>query len=211
MRTRQLRPCLRNSCGPRSLGRCGSCRLLLPAHPWAATSLSRARCPARPQPAGVTGLIAEARIGPFIVRPATGVLPGRGLRLPCTQTVSITFAPTEPEVFEGERCCLLETARYFGLGVLGTRPCRRTLLLPDCVGGTCCVVCGPSEVAASRVADAASPAHRPLPCARRCARRRPAAGELIFAVYKGKHNSVDVDGVGSTEETDEDRAKLFVI
>ena len=37
------------------------------------------------------------------------------------------------------------------------------------------------------------------------------AGELIFAVYRGKNMSVDVDGVGSNEETDEHQAKLFVI
>ena len=30
----------------------------------------------------------EARFGPWLVRPACGVLPGRGLKLPRTQTVS---------------------------------------------------------------------------------------------------------------------------
>jgi hypothetical protein len=37
----------------------------------------------------------EARFGPFIVRPAFGLLPGRGLHLPRTLKVTITFAPTE--------------------------------------------------------------------------------------------------------------------
>ena len=37
----------------------------------------------------------EARFGPFIVRPASGLLPGRGLRLPHTQLVTVTFAPTD--------------------------------------------------------------------------------------------------------------------
>ncbi|KAG1668832.1 hypothetical protein FOA52_004926 [Chlamydomonas sp. UWO 241] len=37
----------------------------------------------------------EARFGPFIVSPAGGVLPGRGLGLPRTQKVTVTFAPTE--------------------------------------------------------------------------------------------------------------------
>ncbi|GLC49027.1 hypothetical protein PLESTB_000174500 [Pleodorina starrii] len=87
-------------------------------------------------PSGVTGIIAEARIGPYIVRPASGVLPGRGLRLPHTQTISILFAPTEPESYDGE---------------------------------------------------------------------------LIFAVLRGKECSVEIDGIGSVEETDEHKAKLFVI
>ncbi|KAG2495146.1 hypothetical protein HYH03_006754 [Edaphochlamys debaryana] len=86
--------------------------------------------------AGVTGIIAEARIGPYIVRPASGVLPGRGLGLPRSQTIRITFAPTEEGCYEGE---------------------------------------------------------------------------LIFAVLRGKDCSVDVDGEGSIEETDEHKGKLFVI
>ncbi|EFJ49783.1 hypothetical protein VOLCADRAFT_104231 [Volvox carteri f. nagariensis] len=85
---------------------------------------------------GVTGIIAEARIGPYIVRPASGVLPGRGLQLPHTQTISILFAPTEPESYDGE---------------------------------------------------------------------------LIFAVLRGKECSVEIDGLGSVEETDEHKGKLFVI
>ncbi|GFR52101.1 hypothetical protein Agub_g14614 [Astrephomene gubernaculifera] len=86
--------------------------------------------------AGVTGIIAEARIGPYIVRPASGVLPGRGLRLPHTQKISITFAPTEAGAFDGE---------------------------------------------------------------------------LIFAVLRGKDCSVDIDGIGSIDEADEHKGKLFVI
>ncbi|PNH03312.1 hypothetical protein TSOC_010637 [Tetrabaena socialis] len=86
--------------------------------------------------AGAGGVIAEARIGPYIVRPASGVLPGRGLLLPHTQVVSITFAPTEAELYEGE---------------------------------------------------------------------------LLFAVLRGKACSVDVDGVGSTEETDEHKGRLYII
>ncbi len=87
-------------------------------------------------PPGVTGLVTEARIGPYIVRPASGVLPGRGLRLPHQQAISITFAPTEAETYEGE---------------------------------------------------------------------------LIFAVMRGKECSVEIDGKGSIEETDEHKGKLYVI
>ncbi|KAG2422161.1 hypothetical protein HXX76_016240 [Chlamydomonas incerta] len=86
--------------------------------------------------AGVTGIIAEARIGPYLVKPASGVLPGRGLGMPRSQRISITFAPTEAEAYEGE---------------------------------------------------------------------------LIFAVLRGKQCSVDVDGEGSIEETDETKGNLFVI
>ncbi|KXZ45748.1 hypothetical protein GPECTOR_51g734 [Gonium pectorale] len=85
---------------------------------------------------GVTGIIAEARIGPYIVRPASGVLPGRGLLMPHTQKISITFAPTEAESYDGE---------------------------------------------------------------------------LIFAVLRGKECTVDIDGIGSIEETDEHKGRLFVI
>jgi hypothetical protein len=42
----------------------------------------------------VGGEAPEVRIGPFLVRPASGLLPGRGLRLPRTQRLTITFAPT---------------------------------------------------------------------------------------------------------------------
>lgn len=51
---------------------------------------------------GSTSIIAEACIGPYVVRPVSGVLPGRGLRLPHTQTISLLFMPTEPQSYDGE-------------------------------------------------------------------------------------------------------------
>ncbi|PNH03313.1 hypothetical protein TSOC_010636 [Tetrabaena socialis] len=87
---------------------------------------------------GAGGVVAEARIGPYIVRPASGVLPGRGLLLPHTQVTVVrsTLAPTEAELYEGE---------------------------------------------------------------------------LLFAVLRGKACSMDVDGVGSMEETDEHKGRLYFI
>lgn len=45
---------------------------------------------------------AAARIGPFIVRPSGGVIPGRGLGMPKTQEISITYEPTQAKFDDRE-------------------------------------------------------------------------------------------------------------
>lgn len=66
--------------------------------------------------AGEDGVVAEVRFGPFIVWPGGGLLPGRGLGLPRTQKVTVTYAPGDASehsqvlrfAVQGGRSCTLE-------------------------------------------------------------------------------------------------------
>ena len=62
----------------------------------------------------------EARFGPFIVKPAGGLLPGRGLRLPRTQVITITFAPTDAVEYTQNLVFAVSKGRVCTLALEGT-------------------------------------------------------------------------------------------
>lgn len=63
--------------------------------------------------------MSEARVGPWIVRPAAGVLPGRGLGMPARQKITVTFAPQAAEAFEQRFVFLVQRGRPCSLSVAG--------------------------------------------------------------------------------------------
>eukprot|EP00798_Chlamydomonas_sp_ICE-L_P024309 gene24309-9913_t len=62
----------------------------------------------------------EAKFGPFIIQPAGGMLPGRGLGMPRTQHITVTFAPSEAKDFDQQVVFAVNKGRTCSLSMLGT-------------------------------------------------------------------------------------------
>lgn len=67
---------------------------------WAVTTGASAAKYCRPEDAHTMAVTqSEAAFGPFRVRPAHGLLAGRGLKLPRAQRLTITFAPPDNKTY----------------------------------------------------------------------------------------------------------------
>jgi hypothetical protein len=61
----------------------------------------------------------QVQIGPFIISPARGVLPGRGIKLPRTQRVTVTFAPPDNGSYQQQLTFVVSRGRPVHLMVTG--------------------------------------------------------------------------------------------
>jgi len=68
----------------------------------------------------------EAVFGPFIVRPAGGLLPGRGLHMPRTQRVTIAFAPTAAQNHEETLIFAVSKGRHCSITLQGSGSFQET-------------------------------------------------------------------------------------
>ncbi|KAJ9523120.1 hypothetical protein QJQ45_023889 [Haematococcus lacustris] len=68
---------------------------------WAATNANALDRPryCRVEDASTAAATSEITFGAFTVQPACGFLPGRGLKLPRTQRITVTFAPTDAKEY----------------------------------------------------------------------------------------------------------------
>lgn len=93
---------------------------------WAVTTATAAAGGAKPHypklgdaAAAGAAAMSEARLGPWVVRPGSGVLPGRGLGMPRTVKVTVTFAPADGSAQEEQLVFAVHRGRQVALQVEG--------------------------------------------------------------------------------------------
>lgn len=88
---------------------------------WSATTTDGAAKYCKPEEAHTMGVTqSEATFGPFTVKPAHGLLPGRGLKLPRTQRLTVTFKPPDHRQYRQTVVFGVSKGRPVTLELVGT-------------------------------------------------------------------------------------------